>query len=119
MARQVTFSDSTDQRTLTESASTVTDDTPRHRQTCSTVLQEHPHAVRHRPDVGYFSSIGDFNHLGGRAKIPTVIVGPNGANVHRTDEYVQLDEVVETAQVVADTISRLVEWATEATRAFG
>jgi SprT-like protein len=28
MARQLTFSDSTDQRTLTESANTVTDDTP-------------------------------------------------------------------------------------------
>jgi SprT-like protein len=28
MARQVTFSDSTDQRTLTESANTTTDDTP-------------------------------------------------------------------------------------------
>ncbi|MCO8254893.1 M20 family metallopeptidase [Haladaptatus sp. AB618] len=61
------------------------------------------------PDVGYFSSIGDFNHLGGRAGIPTVIVGPSGANVHGTGEYVQLDGVVETAQVVSDAVSRLVE----------
>lgn len=61
------------------------------------------------PDVGYFSSIGDFNHLGGRAEIPTVIVGPDGANVHGTGEYVLVDEVVETAQLVADATSRLVE----------
>ncbi|KAB1190566.1 M20/M25/M40 family metallo-hydrolase [Haloferax sp. MBLA0076] len=61
------------------------------------------------PDVGYFSSIGDFNHLGGRAEIPTVIVGPDGANVHGTGEYVYVDEVVETAQLVADATSRLVE----------
>ncbi|WP_411966080.1 M20 family metallopeptidase [Haloferax sp. YSMS24] len=61
------------------------------------------------PDVGYFSSVGDFNHLGGRAEIPTVIVGPDGANVHGTGEYVYLDEVVETAQVVANATSRITE----------
>jgi acetylornithine deacetylase/succinyl-diaminopimelate desuccinylase-like protein len=61
------------------------------------------------PEVGYFSSIGDFNHLGGRAGIPTVIVGPDGANVHGTGEYVHVAEVVETAQVVADATARVVE----------
>ena len=61
------------------------------------------------PDVGYFSSVGDFNHLGGRAGIPTVIVGPDGANVHGTGEYVYLDEVVETAELVADATSRIIE----------
>ncbi|EMA03106.1 M20 family metallopeptidase [Haloferax denitrificans] len=61
------------------------------------------------PDVGYFSSIGDFNHLGGRAGIPTVIAGPDGANVHGTGEYVLVDEVVETARLVADATRRIIE----------
>jgi acetylornithine deacetylase/succinyl-diaminopimelate desuccinylase-like protein len=60
------------------------------------------------PDVGYFSSIGDFNHLGGRAGLPTLIVGPDGANVHGAGEYVHTDEVVDTARIVADATGRIV-----------
>jgi acetylornithine deacetylase/succinyl-diaminopimelate desuccinylase-like protein len=61
------------------------------------------------PEVGYFSSIGDFNHLGGRAGLPTLIVGPDGANVHGAGEYVYTDDVVDTARIVADATGRIVE----------
>lgn len=54
------------------------------------------------PDIGYFSSIGDFNYLGRTAAIPTVIVGPDGGNVHGTGEYVETDDVVTVARIVAD-----------------
>ncbi|ELY38882.1 M20 family metallopeptidase [Natronorubrum tibetense] len=55
------------------------------------------------PSIDYFSSIGDFNHLGHTAEIPTVIVGPDGDNVHSTGEYVETDDVVMVARLVADT----------------
>lgn len=61
------------------------------------------------PDVGYFSSIGDFNHLGHTAEIPTVIIGPDGDNVHRSGEYVYTDEVVAVAQIVADAAAAWLE----------
>ncbi|WP_336035557.1 M20 family metallopeptidase [Halobacterium yunchengense] len=54
------------------------------------------------PDYGYFASVGDFNYLGDRAGLPTVIVGPDGENIHSAGEFVYTDDVVETARVVAD-----------------
>lgn len=60
------------------------------------------------PEIGYCSSIGDFNHLGGRANIPTVIIGPDGSNIHSVDEFVLTDEVVDTACIVADVTDRIV-----------
>ncbi|WP_053956237.1 M20 family metallopeptidase [Inediibacterium massiliense] len=52
------------------------------------------------PNVGYFSSIGDFNYLGARLKVPTFVFGPDGENYHTADEYVKIHTVVETAQVI-------------------
>ncbi|WP_254534684.1 M20 family metallopeptidase [Halomarina litorea] len=53
------------------------------------------------PDVAYFSSVGDFNYFGDRAGLPTVIVGPDGENIHSAGEFVYTDEVVEVARIVA------------------
>jgi succinyl-diaminopimelate desuccinylase len=53
------------------------------------------------PAYGYFSSVGDFNYLGDRADLPTVIVGPDGENIHGAGEFVYLDDVVDVADVVA------------------
>jgi succinyl-diaminopimelate desuccinylase len=58
------------------------------------------------PDYGYFSSVGDFNYLGDRADLPTVIVGPDGENIHGAGEFVYTDEVVEVADIVADAAVR-------------
>ncbi|RDI72678.1 M20 family metallopeptidase [Halopelagius longus] len=52
------------------------------------------------PAYGYFSSVGDFNYLGDRAGLPTVILGPDGGNIHAAGEFVRLDDVVEVADVV-------------------
>jgi succinyl-diaminopimelate desuccinylase len=52
------------------------------------------------PSVGYCRSVGDFNYLGHRAGVPTVIVGPNGGNIHGAGEWVDLDETVDVARVL-------------------
>jgi succinyl-diaminopimelate desuccinylase len=52
--------------------------------------------------IAYFSSIGDFNYLGSRVKIPTFVFGPNGENYHTADEYVSIESVVKTAEVIYD-----------------
>ena len=67
------------------------------------------------PAYGYFSSVGDFNYLGDRAGLPTVIIGPDGENIHGAGEFVYTDEVVE----VADIVVRAVEQFCEAGRGEG
>jgi succinyl-diaminopimelate desuccinylase len=59
------------------------------------------------PNIGYFSSVGDFNYLGSRAKLPTYVFGPKGDNYHSADEYVDLDTVVKTAEVIYDFLKRV------------
>jgi succinyl-diaminopimelate desuccinylase len=54
------------------------------------------------PALGYFASVGDFNYLGDRAGLPTVIVGPDGENIHGAGEFVYTDEVVEVAEIVTE-----------------
>ena len=61
------------------------------------------------PEYGYFSSVGDFNYLGDRADLPTVILGPDGENIHGAGEFVYTDEVVEVADIVADAAVRLLD----------
>lgn len=57
--------------------------------------------------TAYFSSIGDFNYLGSRANIPTFVFGPNGENYHTSDEYVNLESVVKTSEVIYDFLISL------------
>ncbi len=52
------------------------------------------------PSISYFQSIGDFNYLGSRLGAPAVIFGADGSNFHGSDEYVELNSVVKTAEVV-------------------
>ncbi|WP_435077849.1 M20 family metallopeptidase [Halococcus sp. AFM35] len=52
-------------------------------------------------DVGHFASVGDFNYFGHRAGLPTVIIGPDGENIHGAGEFVYTGEVVEVARIVA------------------
>lgn len=53
------------------------------------------------PTIGYFASVGDFNYFGNRADLPTVIVGPDGENIHGAGEFVYTDEVIDVARIVA------------------
>jgi len=52
------------------------------------------------PSKSYFQSIGDFNYLGSRLNAPAIIFGAEGQNFHGSDEYVTLESVVKTAEVV-------------------
>lgn len=60
-----------------------------------------------KPTLNHFSSIGDFNYVGSRLKIPTLIFGPNGKNYHSPDEYVLIDSVVKTSEVLYDFFKKL------------
>ena len=60
------------------------------------------------PDIGYFSSVGDFNLLGHRLGLPTVIIGPDGGNIHGAGEFVYTDDVVEVAEILARGIERVI-----------
>lgn len=42
-------------------------------------------------------SVGDFNLFGTRAKVPTIVFGPSGGNIHAPDEYVNKKEIIDTA----------------------
>ncbi len=59
------------------------------------------------PTIGYFPSIGDFNYLGSRVKVPTYVFGPDGGNFHSSDEYVDLESVVKTAEVIYDYLNSI------------
>ncbi len=51
----------------------------------------------------YFRSESDANHIAPRLKIPTVLFGPDGANFHAADEYVEIDTMVDTARLMLYT----------------
>lgn len=53
------------------------------------------------PALGYFRSVGDFNYLGHRAGLPTVILGPDGGNIHMAGEYVDVEDTVQVARILA------------------
>ncbi len=55
----------------------------------------------------YFRSESDANHIAPRLKIPTVLFGPDGANFHAADEYVEIDTMVDTARVILYTVMDL------------
>ncbi|MBN2897728.1 MAG: M20/M25/M40 family metallo-hydrolase [Clostridia bacterium] len=52
------------------------------------------------PSQSYFQSIGDFNYLGSRLNAPAIIFGAAGEGFHGSDEYVTLESVYQTAQVI-------------------
>jgi len=58
-------------------------------------------------EIAYFSSIGDFNYLGSRAKLPTYVFGTDGENYHTADEYVLIDSVVKTTEVIYDFLVKM------------
>lgn len=57
--------------------------------------------------ISYFSSIGDFNYLGTRVGAPALLFGPSGKNYHASDEWVSINSLVETSQVLYDLLKRL------------
>lgn len=59
------------------------------------------------PSISYFKSVGDYCYIGGRLGIPTLVFGPGGGNFHSADEYVELDTVRSTAEVILDFLNRV------------
>src|SRR6056297_2319638 len=59
------------------------------------------------PIISYFSSIGDFNYIGSRLKIPTFVFGPGGERYHSSNEYVVIDDVVETSKIIFNYLEKL------------
>lgn len=55
----------------------------------------------------YFRSESDANHIAPRLKVPTVLFGPDGANFHAADEYVEIDTMVDTARLMLYTVMDL------------
>ena len=56
-------------------------------------------------NIAYFQSIGDFNHIGGKLQIPTVLFGADGENFHSSDERVSLTSAVEVADCICEFVS--------------
>lgn len=52
----------------------------------------------------YFRSESDANHIATRLKIPTVLFGPDGANYHAADEYVEIDSMIDSTRVLLYTL---------------
>jgi len=53
-----------------------------------------------KPSISYFKSIGDFNYIGSRLKIPTIIFGPSGKNYHTANEYVDVNSLIGTSLAI-------------------
>ncbi len=58
----------------------------------------------------YFSSMGDFNYLGTRLGSPAFIFGPSGENYHSSDEWVSIDEVVKSSEVIYSLLKKLLSF---------
>lgn len=50
-------------------------------------------------EIDYFPSMGDFNYLGSRTDIPTIVFGPIGERYHSFDEFVNTDSICTVAEV--------------------
>jgi succinyl-diaminopimelate desuccinylase len=59
------------------------------------------------PEIAYFQSIGDFCYIGSRLNVPTLVFGPGGENYHGADEYVIIEDVIKTAEVIYDYLVRI------------
>jgi acetylornithine deacetylase len=53
-----------------------------------------------------FGSLTDAIHLINYSKIPTISIGPGSKPAHEADEYVEIEELVDTAKALALTIMR-------------
>jgi succinyl-diaminopimelate desuccinylase len=47
--------------------------------------------------------VGDFNHFAGKG-IPTVVLGPDGENLHHADEKVNLADIVKLKDILVDLV---------------
>lgn len=80
-----------------------TDENDPYVQTLSQAIAE---VCGRKPSYTYFQSIGDFNHIGGKLGIPTVLFGPDGDNFHSYDERVRIKSVCEIAESIFEFLKK-------------
>jgi acetylornithine deacetylase/succinyl-diaminopimelate desuccinylase family protein len=68
--------------------------------------QVYSEVVGQPPHYTYSTSITDANVFSGEAGIPCLHIGPGRGNVHQPDEYVPLDTLPQTSQIIALTAVR-------------
>ncbi|MEA3508539.1 MAG: M20/M25/M40 family metallo-hydrolase, partial [Synergistota bacterium] len=56
-----------------------------------------------RTDLVTSMCVGDFNHFAGKG-IPTVVLGPDGENLHCADEKVNLADIVKLKDILVDIV---------------
>ncbi|NHJ87935.1 MAG: M20/M25/M40 family metallo-hydrolase [Asgard group archaeon] len=59
--------------------------------------------MKKEPIINYKAMITDANVFVGEGKIPTVLFGPTGGNIHSADEFVTLSSLEPTAKTIAQT----------------
>lgn len=67
-------------------------------------------ATGRKPTIQYFSSIGDFNTVASGLRIPTLVFGPDGANYHSADEYVDIESAVLTAACIYEFLDTILSF---------
>jgi succinyl-diaminopimelate desuccinylase len=50
------------------------------------------------------TSIGDFNLFGVRTKIPTLVFGPGGGNIHSANEFVNKQEIIDSTEYLTQLL---------------
>lgn len=53
------------------------------------------------------SSVGDFNLFGTRAKVPTLVFGPGGDNIHSANEYVNKENIIDTSEYLIEFLKEI------------
>ena len=52
-------------------------------------------------------SVGDFNFFGTRSKIPVIVFGPGGGNIHSPNEFVNKDEIIKTTEYILEFFMKI------------
>lgn len=52
-------------------------------------------------------SVGDFNFIAKRTKIPTLVFGPGGGNIHSSNEFVYKDDIIETEEYIYKYLTKI------------
>lgn len=53
------------------------------------------------------SSVGDFNLFATRTKVPTLVFGPGGGNIHSPHEYVEKKQIVQTTEYLLNFFGKV------------
>jgi acetylornithine deacetylase/succinyl-diaminopimelate desuccinylase-like protein len=64
-------------------------------------------SLNSEPVVDVHRSVSEANYLNNIAKIPSVIIGPDGGNRHSSDEFVYIDSVVKLTNILEMALSIL------------